>query len=187
MIVIKQMEPDAIERIGDIDRTEHITRAYIWRDGRLEIEDVDWQVPPWFTDGRPRHSVQGNIADWRPFLEEHGGVMFGALNGRRLVGLAIYRPRLEPDMGQLAVLHVSREYRRRGLGAALTEQVIQLAIADGARRLYVSATPSAPTVDFYRDLGFVPVDRPHPGLYALEPDDIHMVRELPQGGVDAIS
>lgn len=178
MIVIKQLDPGALERIGDIDRSERITRAYVWRDGRLEVEEVDWQVPPWFTDGRSQHSVQANIADWRPFLEEHGGVLFGALYGRRLVGFAIYRPRLEPNMGQLAVLHVSHEYRRRGLGAALTAQVARLAAADGARRLYVSATPSAATVDFYRSQGFLPVDKPHPELYALEPEDIHMIREL---------
>jgi GNAT superfamily N-acetyltransferase len=178
LIVIRQLDADALESIGDIDRSEHITRAYAWRNGRLELEEVDWQVPDWFPDGRPQHSVQANIAEWRPYLERHGGVMFGALYGRRLVGLAIYRPRLEPDMGQLAVLHVSCDYRRRGLGAALTEHVARLALADGARRLYVSATPSAPTVDFYRGQGFVPVDEPHPDLYALEPEDIHMIRML---------
>ncbi len=178
MIVIRQLDPGALQRIGEIDRSEHITQAYAWSDGHLALEEVDWQVPDWFTDGRPQHSVQANIDDWRPYLEQHGGAMFGALHGPRLVGLAIYRPRLEPDMGQLAVLHVSRAYRRRGLGAALTEQVARLALADGARRLYVSATPSAATVEFYRSQGFVPVDEPHPDLYALEPEDIHMIRTL---------
>lgn len=178
MIVIRQLDSDNLGRIGDIDRSEQVAAAYVWRDGSLELEPVDWQVPDWFTAGRSQHSVQGNIDDWRPFLEEHSGVMFGALYGRRLVGFAIYRPHLEPDMGQLAVLHVSREYRRRGLGAALTEQVASLALADGARRLYVSATPSAGTVQFYLSQGFVPVSQPHPELYALEPEDIHMIREL---------
>jgi GNAT superfamily N-acetyltransferase len=178
LIIIRQLDPGALERIGDIDRSEHVTGAYACRHGRLEVEAVDWQVPDWFTDGRPQHSVQSNIHDWRPLLEQHGGVLFGALYGRRLVGMAIYRPRLAPDMGQLAVLHVSHEYRRRGLGSALTEQVALLALADGARRLYVSATPSAGTVHFYLSQGFVPVDQPHPELYALEPEDIHMIREL---------
>jgi GNAT superfamily N-acetyltransferase len=178
LIVIRQLDPGALERIGEIDRSEHVTRAYAWRSGCLQLDEVDWRVPDWFADGRPQHSVQANIDDWRPFLAQHGGVMFGALDGGRLVGFAIYRPRLAPDMGQLAVLHVSREYRRRGLGAALTQQVALLARADGARRLYVSATPSAGTVDFYCRQGFVPVDQPHPELYALEPEDIHMIREL---------
>jgi GNAT superfamily N-acetyltransferase len=178
LIVIKQLDTSAIERIADIDRSEHVTGAYAWHDGRLELEAVDWQVPDWAAEGNGQHSVAGNIADWRPFLEELGGVMFGAMYGRRLVGFAIYRPRLEPDMGHLAVLHVSREYRRQGLGAALAEQVAMLALADGARRLYVSATPSEGTVEFYRSQGFRPVDEPHPELFALEPEDIHMIREL---------
>jgi GNAT superfamily N-acetyltransferase len=178
LIVIKQLDASAIERIADIDRSEHITGTYVRRNGHLELEEVDWQVPPWSAEGDGEYSVRRNIADWRPFLEELGGIMFGAMYGRRLVGFAIYRPRLEPDMAQLAVLHVSREYRRRGLGAALAEQVAMLALADGARRLYVSATPSEATVEFYRSQGFQPVDEPHPELFALEPEDIHMIREL---------
>ena len=178
MIVIKQLDTSALERIADIDRSEHVTGAYVRRNGHLELERVDWQVPAWFTEGDGKHSVQGHIADWRPFLEDLGGVMFGAMYGRRLVGFAIYRPRLEPDMAQLAVLHVSREYRRQGLGAVLTEQVAMLALADGARRLYVSATPSEGTVEFYRNQGFHPADEPHPELFALEPEDIHMIRDL---------
>jgi len=42
----------------------------------------------------------------------------------------------------------------------------------------VSATPSGPTVDFYRSRGFEPTDEPDPALFALEPDDIHMVLAL---------
>ena len=33
-------------------------------------------------------------------------------------------------------------------------------------------------VEFYRSQGFAPIDEPHPELYALEPEDIHMIREL---------
>jgi N-acetylglutamate synthase-like GNAT family acetyltransferase len=56
--------------------------------------------------------------------------------------------------------------------------VARLARADGARRLYVSATPSAPTVEFYQSHGFEPTDEPDAALFALEPDDIHMILEL---------
>jgi hypothetical protein len=33
-------------------------------------------------------------------------------------------------------------------------------------------------VGFYTSLGFTLVDRPHPELFALEPDDIHMIKAL---------
>jgi ribosomal protein S18 acetylase RimI-like enzyme len=73
---------------------------------------------------------------------------------------------------------VSRNYRRKGIASLLTEEVARLARAGDARRLYVSATPSGPTVEFYRSHGFQPTDEPHEELFALEPDDIHMIRDL---------
>jgi GNAT superfamily N-acetyltransferase len=171
------MNRSAIARIGEVDRSEHVTQAYVYQDGGLLLEEVDWNVPPWFAQGGGSHSVQGNIDAWTPFLDQ-GGVMLGALDEGCLVGFAIYRPHLEEDMGQLAVLFVDRSYRGQGIGRALTEQVIHLAEASGERRLYVSATPSAPTVDFYRSCGFELAEEVHPALYELEPEDIHLIREL---------
>ncbi|MDN7425526.1 hypothetical protein QZM72_04135 [Burkholderia sp. AU45388] len=49
-----------------------------------------------------------------------------------------------------------------------------LARAMGAARLYVSATPSRRTIDFYLRLGFTVNPSPDPELYALEPEDIHL-------------
>ena len=95
-----------------------------------------------------------------------------------LAGLAIYRPRLSADVGNLALLHVSRAHRRQGIASLLSAEVARLARADGARLLYVSATPSDSAVGFYRSVGFEPTDAPNPELFALEPDDIHMTLEL---------
>ena len=60
MIVIKQLEPAAIHRLGEIDRTEHITTGYFYRDGKLEVETVDWPVSPWSPGDGP-HSVGGLV------------------------------------------------------------------------------------------------------------------------------
>jgi ribosomal protein S18 acetylase RimI-like enzyme len=78
----------------------------------------------------------------------------------------------------LAVLHVSRAHRRQGIATALTEIVHRLAVEAGAKKLYVSATPSGSAVGFYRSQGFELIDEPHPDLYALEPEDIHMIKTL---------
>jgi len=177
MILVRRMENSDIARIGEVDRSEHVTQGYVLRNGALELEDVDWRVPPWFTDGRPEHSVQAKIAKWKPILER-GEVMFGAFDEDRLVGFAIHRPNLSEDTAELAVLHVSAGYRRQGIGTALTREVVRLARADGAKRLYVSAAPSRPTVDFYRRQGFHLADEVNQQLYELEPEDIHMTRDL---------
>jgi N-acetylglutamate synthase-like GNAT family acetyltransferase len=57
-------------------------------------------------------------------------------------------------------------------------RLLALARELGAIRVYVSATPSQSAVEFYRGLGFELVSEPLPELYALEPEDIHMILEL---------
>ena len=131
-------------------------------------------MPTWSAEGE--HSVAGMVRAFQPILER-GGTLVGAFDATVLAGLAIYRPRLSADVGNLALLHVSRAHRRQGIASQLTAEVARLARADGTRLLYVSATPSDSAVGFYRSLGFEPTDAPNPELFALEPDDIHMTLE----------
>jgi ribosomal protein S18 acetylase RimI-like enzyme len=175
-IIIKQLPASDIERIAEIDRSEHVTVLYRAEQGRLVAEEVDMAVPAWYSEG-DEYSVQAKLKHWRPILDE-GGVLLGALDGEQLAGFAILRYRLDEGMAQLAVLHVSRPYRRQGIAGQLTEEVCRLARADGARSLYVSATPSNSAVGFYTNLGFTLVDQPHPELFALEPEDIHMIKAI---------
>jgi ribosomal protein S18 acetylase RimI-like enzyme len=172
MVEIKRLTNSDVDRIAEIDRSEHVTLGYTFRDGKLEAEKVDWRVPGWFADG-PEHSVQAQIDLLTPILEQ-GGTVFGAFDGDSLVGVMVYRANLTPDMAQLVFLHVSDGYRRQGIATRLTSECIRLAKADGAKQLYVSATPSESAVGFYQSQGFRLVDKPHPELYALEPEDIHM-------------
>ena len=171
------MEQSELDRIGDTDRSEEISQDYVCQDGALHLKDVHWSVPRWTPDDQSDHSVPGKIAAWRPWLKE-GGTMLGAFDGEGLVAFAIYRPRLSPSMAQFAVLHVSRSYRRQGLGAALTDKVIELARSDGATQLYVSAAPTRGTVEFYQSLGFRPTREINRELLELEPEDVHMTMEL---------
>jgi ribosomal protein S18 acetylase RimI-like enzyme len=171
------MKNSEISRIGEIDCSEHVTSYYIYEGGKLEKREVDWHVSRWSTDDHPEHSVQSRIKTWKPLLD-NGGSMLGVFEEEKLVGFVIYRPVLTEDTAQLAVLYVSNGYRGRGIGTALTEEVVKLAIADGARKLYVSATPSVPTVSFYRNRGFELAEEVNQELFELEPEDIHMILEL---------
>ena len=177
MITIRQMAASGLDRIGEIDRSEHVTREYSYRHGSLESRAVDVAVPTWSRCGDHEHSIQGRVNAWRPILDR-GGKLLGVLDADTLAGVAIYRPHLAEGMGNLSALYVSRQYRRKGIASLLAQEVARLARADGARRLYVSATPSGSAVEFYRSHGFEPTDEPNRGLYTLEPDDIHMILEL---------
>ena len=104
--------------------------------------------------------------------------MVGAFVDGRMVGLGVVTPEVHPEMAQIAYLHPSLAYRRRGVASRLTREMIDHAGATGAKRMYVSATPSESTVGFYLRFGFAPTLDPIPELFALEPEDIRMVRDL---------
>jgi ribosomal protein S18 acetylase RimI-like enzyme len=149
------------------------------QDGELVAEEVDWRVPPWFADGDGPHSLAAQFRDWDAVLKK-GGVLLGALDGERLAGVALLRYRLTDAMAQLAVLHISREYRRQGIASRLAEEVFRLAREGAAQAVYVSATPSESAVGFYLSQGFRPTGEINPDLFVLEPEDIHMVKMLSQ-------
>ena len=79
---------------------------------------------------------------------------------------------------QLAYLYVSRAYRGRGVGVQLFDAAVSFAREAGANGLYVSATPTENTVDFYLNRGCVLAPEPDPRLLAAEPDDIHLLYPL---------
>ena len=120
---IVRMKNSDISRIGEIDCSEHVTSYYVYKDGELERRKVDWHVSRWSTDDDPERSFQSRIKAWKPLLD-NGGTMLGVLDADKLVGFVIYRPGLAEDTAQLAVLYVSNGYRGRGIGAALTEEVV---------------------------------------------------------------
>jgi GNAT superfamily N-acetyltransferase len=177
MVTIRHMVGSELGRISEIDRSEHVTQEYSYRRGSLEGRSVDVRVATWSRSGDHEHSVQGKVNAWQPILDR-GGTLVGAFDRDTLVGFAIYRPDLAEGLANLSALFVSRNHRRKGIASLLTEEVARLARADCARRLYVSATPSRPTVEFYRSHKFKPTDEPNEKLFALEPDDIHMILEL---------
>lgn len=83
-----------------------------------------------------------------------------AFHGGQLLGSAML---LEHDMDTrmdlspwLAGVFVGREYRRRGIGAALVQRIVDLAGALGVRRLYLY-TPGAER--FYSRLGWLVIER----------------------------
>ena len=176
-VSIRKLANDDISRAGEIDRSEHITTGYVFRNGVLESQQVDWHVPRWSTDASVGFNVHSRIEGWKQVLDR-GGVLLGALEGERLAGFAVMLPELSEGMAQLAALFVDRAYRRQGLATRLVNEVESLARGAGARHLYVSAIPSESAVGFYIKHGFVPTHEVNQELFALEPDDIHMTKQL---------
>jgi GNAT superfamily N-acetyltransferase len=173
---LRPMKADEVNKLALIDRSERVVTRYLLRDGQLATEDVDWNVPPFYMDGEGDHSLAHQIS----FCESHlnvGGQMLGVFDGDVLAGLAVWTPDVRPALAQLAYLHVSRAYRRKGIARRLLAAVEQAAKEAGAKSLYVSATPSGSAIGFYQAQGFAPAE-PLPELFEKEPEDIHMVKPL---------
>jgi ribosomal protein S18 acetylase RimI-like enzyme len=109
---------------------------------------------------------------------ERGAITIGAFDGGKLAAIGVLTPSIRPMMAQLAYLHVSAPYRRKGIASEIARKLLAYARAVGSRRVYVSATPSQSAVGFYRSFGFEVTEEPLQELLELEPDDIHMILEL---------
>jgi len=173
MIEMRELTRREIAEVWSIDRSEVIEGIYHLEGGALVLRREHIEVSGW---------PPGEAEKYTPILLDcfdHGGWFNGAFDGAQLVGVAVLESRVIGDGRlQLKFLHVSHAYRGRGLGARLFELARTTARKRGGRRLYVSATPSENTVDFYTRLGCVVATEPDPELFELEPEDIHLECEI---------
>jgi len=178
MISIHALRSDDLLHIAEIDVTEDGDIFYQFDHGTLREVSEAWHRPRWDSS-----EVQRRIAGFEIELDR-GDTVLGAFDGELLVGAASLRYRLEDDadkehpMAQLVSLHVSQSHRRMGVASALTAEIFRLARESGAKRIYVSAMPSRSAVGFYRRQGFELAEKVNDELYALEPEDIHLIKIL---------
>ena len=170
---LREMAPDEVDRICELDVSETGDVVYKWVDGEVVAEDKSWS----------RTADHGGewpaLAEWTRARLLEGGVAFGAFDADRLVGFIAVKHRLVDDMALLAALWVSREYRRQGVATTLTQRAIEAARSSGATAIYVSAAPTASAQGFYRSVGFRPTRMVHMEMFVREPEDIHMIMRLP--------
>jgi GNAT superfamily N-acetyltransferase len=176
---VRQLAADDVSLFATIDRTEHVDIEYRVVDGELQSGPATIpDVPAWDPIGSGPHSVASHVAFCASAVAR-GGILLGAFDAEQTAGLAIVDPVFEPPLAWLASLHVSRPFRRRGAAQALWNVATELAVANGAKAIYVSATPTESAVGFYLKQGCRLASPVHPDLYAAEPEDIHLVRSLP--------
>ena len=178
LVQVSRLQAEDVSLVATIDRSEHVDVQYRVIDGELQqIPAAITEVAPWDPTGSGPHSVTAEIAFCESVVAR-GGILLGAFDGARTAGLAIVHPAFEPLLAWLAFLHVSRPYRRRGAAQALWNVAADIAGANGAESIYVSATPTESAVGFYLRQGCRLAHPVHPDLFAAEPEDIHLVRSL---------
>jgi GNAT superfamily N-acetyltransferase len=174
------------ERLAELDRSESVPMLYTVRRGEIVPLGRGEEIPQW--SGAWLEAV----ADFARRQLESGGTGVGAYDGARdgrLAGIAVLggaaigaravaTPGDEPETLQLALVYVGRQYRRHGLAGRLMDEMRREAARRGARRLYISATPSEGALRFYLGQGARLADPPDHELFALEPEDVHLVLDL---------
>ena len=175
-MVFRELKRDEVEQVWTIDRGEFIENVYYLEDGALILKPDPFDVQGW---------PPGESALYTPILldcYDRGGTFYGAFMADELIGVAVLESKFmgkDKDQLQLKFLHVSRHHRKKGLGRTLFEQAVGRARELKARRLYISATPSENTVNFYLRLGCVVTKEVDDALFALEPEDIHLEYQIP--------
>ena len=170
-MIIRFLQRDEVPLVWQIDRSETIHNIYHLRDGKLVL------VPDYFeAQGWP----PGEAELYTPILLDcfdRGGTFWGAFEDGKIAGVAVLESKFigsKNDTLQLKFLHVSHKQRKQGLGANLFNLAAEKAASLGAKRLYISATPSENTINFYMRLGCVLSTEINPELFTLEPEDIHL-------------
>jgi ribosomal protein S18 acetylase RimI-like enzyme len=147
----------------------------VYERGRLRAVANVHEAPRWSDE-----YVAKLVAQLEPKLGD-GGVFLGAFDGDVLAGVGVLGGRflgLSRNQLEVAFLHVSRAYRRRGIARRLMDELADRARRRGAEELYISATESESAVGFYLSYGCRLAERVDPELYRLEPDDIHFTLNL---------
>jgi predicted N-acetyltransferase YhbS len=165
------LDRDEIKKIWTIDRSEVIEAIYYLEDGNLVLKPEHYDMQGW---------PPGEGEKYTPVLEDcfdRGGWFYGLFNGDQLVGVAILENHFigsNRNLLQLKFLHISSKYRNQGFGKRLFDLARAESIRRGAKGIYISATPSENTINFYLSLGCKVSGNPDPDLFELEPEDIHL-------------
>jgi predicted N-acetyltransferase YhbS len=168
---IRLLQRDEVLFVWQIDRREVVEKIYYLRDGQLVLKPDYFDIRGW---------PPGEAENYTPMLldcHDRGGLFWGAFENDILVGAAILESKFigaQQDTLQLKFLHVSCDNRKQGLGRTLFNTAVEKARALGAKKLYISATPSENTVNYYLRLGCVLATEIDPELFALEREDIHL-------------
>ena len=172
---IRTIRRSEIEKIKNIDRGEIVDKVFYFDGDQLKLKNEFYDIKSWEVS-----ELERNIEHLYKIFDK-GGFLVGYFGGDKLVGVAALDSELigkNRDYLQLYFLHVDSKYRRTGIGKKLLRKVANRAKKLMAKKLYISATPSQNTIDFYLNIGCQLVSELNPDLYQLEPNDIHLELSL---------
>lgn len=168
------LKREEITKLNNIERKEQIENVYEMIEGVLTLRKepyvMDWS----------KERYEEVIVELQE-LYDRGGTVMGAFDGDNLVGILSLENRFigkNNDQLQLTLLQVSNPYRGKGIGRKLMVYAKDIASGLGAVKLYLTASRSQNTVDFYLQNGCELASEINKALFELEPVDIHLELDL---------
>ncbi|KQX68219.1 GNAT family N-acetyltransferase [Paenibacillus sp. Root444D2] len=175
MIRIIQLGHDDSHKIREIDRSETIDLIYKMNNGSLDQVKAGHECPNWNEEN------YREIISRYEYEIDNGGTAYGAFDEDKLVGFGVlahkFRGR-DNNQLQIDLMYVSRQYRRQGIGSQIFNELSKVAIAEGAKYLYISSTETESAVKFYSSCGSIITTEIDNDLFEKEPEDIHMLKAL---------
>ena len=151
---------------GSFNRYQEVTKCLRKIDGEWVIKDITF-TEQWTADDYI--TLCGYLIN--------SGVVYGAFDGDKLIGFTS----LESEFFgtackylQLSCIHVSNEYRGKGIGRQLFALIADSAKKAGADKLYISAHSSVESQAFYKSIGCVETVEYNAKLTELEPCDCQL-------------
>ena len=154
--------------MDSFDRFQEIENVYRVENGELVLKKQPF-TETW-SAGRKREKAAEILSG--------SFVVYCAFADESVVGEIMLNPTLNEKRLIIDSFHVSRGYRRHGIGRRLLEAAANYAKERGAEALYASCCSAEETIRFYLAMGFEPSGHPIPSCVEDEPYDIQMEYRL---------
>jgi len=166
MIEIKQVDKDNFceTSLDSFDRYQEVQNVFRMENGRLVLKKHPF-TETWSPERRREKAAE---------ILSGKHITYCAFDGDMVVGEIMLIPELNENRLIIDSFHVSRDYRRHGIGRRLVETARDYAKSRGAAALYASCCSAEETIRFYSAMGFEPSEHPIPRYVEDEPFDIQM-------------
>ncbi|MGM1046994.1 Ribosomal protein S18 acetylase RimI [Paenibacillus uliginis N3/975] len=175
MLFFRELKIDEVQKLTEIDRSETIDFIYQINNGNIQEINAPHECPNW------NDEITKGIQERFVYELKNTGLAIGAFDGELLVGFGVLAHKFrgkQKDQLQIALMFVSRKYRRQGIGTRIMNELSNEARRRGAKYLYISSTETRSAVYFYKSHGSQLTDEVDEELFNEEPNDIHMIKEL---------
>ena len=150
--------------MDSFDRYQEVQNVFRMENGRLVLKKQPF-TETWSPERRREKAIEILSGKY---------ITYCAFDGDTVVGEIMLIPELNENRLIIDSFHISRDYRRHGIGRRLIETACGYAKSRGAAALYASCCSAEETIRFYSAMGFETSRHPIPSCVADEPFDIQM-------------